>query len=194
MTDLKYIEKRYRLRKVLSRYRLGVQKFVIYPILNILWIVLFITMNKIYGLIEIFITDPQIPLLLQTILQRGYQVLQYILPIVIVFSVLYIVGVMISQKDEANICVVFGESSRHIRTPSILYSKKKIKGSECIERKFYTYMGMNRWKEKRTEIEDLLNCCIINEFRYADNHGNKIAFQSMHGREGKKRGVIYDEF
>lgn len=192
MTD--FIDKKYRLAKVFLRYRLAIEQFIQYPWLNLIWLAILIAIIYLNKGIDIYIASVHIPKILESIFCLCMEIFRYIFPTILILLVLQAVGDMASRKDEAIIEIIFTESSRHTRTPSILYSKKKIKGCDIIERKFYTYIAMAKWKDKKEEIQDLINCNIVGDIYYVNSNGNKIGFQSLNGREGKKRGVIYDEF
>ncbi len=146
-----YSINRYQKRKRKYRIKLGLETFIQYPVLNLIWIALTVITVKLTILLYKKIEEQNIPRILEPV----YKYLPIIVVIVvfgvIVYAILYEVAEHIAKDDEANIREAFEENELN-DMPPILKSKRKIK-KHIYKRTFYTNIPVGRWNELIEEIQ-----------------------------------------
>ena len=175
------------------RIRLGILQMIHMPILNVLFIPIVIlavaiwkVKNKVFAMIEI----PQILLLIYKFCINFFAV---ILPILVIFFLLEVIGNLTARKDEQDLAEAFDNHDLRNGCP-ILMNKKRIRGSNVIMREFYSSgIPMKVWEEKQEAIADSLNIHFCEPLRYGKSNGRRILMYTAVGRETTSRGDLYDD-
>ena len=189
-----YNENRFRRKKLLYRFKLGLEQMINYPIINCIWILFVIIIALILKGKTVLLSAFKAPQILATIYNWCLNFLVVFIPILLVFVFIQTLGELVARKDEANLIIAFDEKDLRNGYP-MLIKKKKLKGKDIITREFYTTIPLNRWIEKKDTIADVMNIHFIGNIEYGNkNNGNKISFKSARGRKLPERELIYDEF
>lgn len=175
------------------RFKLGIQQLCNYPVLNLMWIIFIVAMFFLIKLEKILLTNFDVPLLLEPVFNGCMTLFIIIFPIFLMIGLLQGIGELTARRDEADIFRVFGNKKDLKNEAPILIYKKKIKGKQVIVREFYTIIPMERWKQNKEAISDIMNIHIVGELEYSNHNGNKIIIKSAKGRETSERGTLYDD-
>ena len=189
-------EHRYKRKKEIYRFVLGLQELFNYPVLNIIWIV-YVSFVKLLIWGEEWIAEKlNVIQTLELILHICTKSLLVFISLILAIAIIQGIGYLFAKNDEADMCLVFG-SKRDIKNqlPILIY-KKRDKISGVTKREFYTSIPMERWKENKDAICDRLNIHMIGDITYGGkrhNKGNHICFESAKGRIMEEREVMYDD-
>lgn len=190
-------EHRYKRKKEIYRFVLGLQQLFNYPVLNIIWIV-YVSFVKLLIWGEEWIAEKlNVIQTLELILHICTKSLLVFISLILAIAIIQGIGYLFAKNDEADMYLVFG-SKRDIKNqlPILIY-KKKDRKSGVTKREFYTSIPMERWKENMDAICDRLNIHLIGDITYGGkrkNKGNRVYFESVKGRKPIDRGVLYEEF
>jgi len=125
------------------------------------------------------------------------RIVNVVVTLVFALGIIYFIGEMTARRDEADLCLVFGDKRDIVYYPPILMKKKFDKKRQITQREFYTSIPMERWVEKREALCDRLDIHLIGDFSYGGkkkNKGNQIFFESAKGRKASDKGTLYDVF
>lgn len=191
-----YKQQRYNRKKQYSRISLGIHQLIQYPIINLVWLILIaVIFALMYGKGKIMsLYNGQS--ILKQVMAIVMSIVCTVIPLIFALGIFDFVGEMTARRDEADMCLVFGDKRDVINQPPILIKKKYDKKNQTTQREFYTSIPMERWVEKRNAICDRLNIHLIGDFSYGGkfkNKGNQIYFESARGRKPSKRGMLYDD-
>ena len=195
MDNKEFNERRYNRKKQECRFRLGLQQFLNYPIINLLWVLFAGGVVLLVIAEKRFIAYVEVYPLFETVFSACMTILLVIFPLICAIGMIQFVGFCFAINDEANLEIVFGDKRDVKNQPPLLIYKKK-DNSGVTKREFYTSIPMERWKEKQQAICDRLNIHLIGEISYGgkkNNIGNHICFKSAEGRMVEDRGVMYDD-
>lgn len=134
---------------------------------------------------------PQIILPVYTISVRLFGIL---LPLILAWGLIDVIGTLTSRKDEANIQMAFKEGELRNGSPILMY-KRKDKKTGVTVREWHSHIPMKLWVERQEEIADAMNIHFTEKFRYGgDSDGNRIVMCSAKGRGTLvKESPIYDK-
>ena len=193
MDNSQYNQKRYNKKRQWYRLRLGLQQTINHPIINLIWVIIAVGMYFLFQLREIILLSFDTPQVFEQVFCWCLNFFVIAFPLILVIGILQGIGKMTAKRDEADVFIAFGDK-RDVKTEApLLISKKRIKGKEVTVREFYTTIPMERWKEKKEAISDIMNIRIIGDIEYSNHHGNKIIIKSAKGRQSTERGVLYDD-
>ena len=161
-----YNENKQRRKKNIYRIRLGIITLINKPILNIVWIPIFILITIFENIKNVYISSLNIPKILFFIFSICEKVLTYLIPAILVFSVIYLIGELLSRTDENDLLLAFDEKDLKKGNP-ILVSKKLLNNKKVILREFYTNIPLNKWNEKKEDISHVMNITIIGNIQYS---------------------------
>ena len=188
----KYINNREKYRKRYYRVRLGVLQMIHYPLLNLL---LFI---PVFGLVAFIyfkmqILNAEISAFFYPIIKFILDVLTYAVPITLLLAVISIVSVATAIRDEANVQMAFTKDELRNGSP-ILINKKRIKGTDVIQREFYSSIPLRIWIKRIDELSDSLNVHFVEEIRYGGkSNGKRVIICTAPSRDLPNRNTLYDE-
>ena len=189
-------EHRYKRKKEIYRFVLGLQELFNYPVLNIIWIV-YVSFVKLLIWGEKWIAKKlNVIQTLEPILRICTKLLLVIISLILALAIIQGIGYLFAVKDEADLEIVFGDKRNVKNQCPILIYKKKDKKTKVIKREFYTTIPMERWQEKKESICDIMNIYLLDDFSYGGrkkDKGNRVYFESFKGRKPINRGVLYDE-
>lgn len=196
MDNKYYNEQRYSKKKQECRFRLGIQQFLNYPILNLLWVLL--TGGVVLMVIaeKRFVANVEVYPLFETIFSACMTIMLVIFPVICAIGLIQLVGYCFAIRDEADMEIVFGDKCDVKNQPPLLFYKKKDRRSGVTKRVFYTSIPMEKWREKKDAICDRLDIHLIGDIMYGGkkhDKGNQICFESAEGRITAEREIMYDD-
>ena len=196
MDNKYYNEQRYSKKKQECRFRLGIQQFLNYPILNLLWVLL--TGGVVLMVIaeKRFVANVEVYPLFETIFSACMTIMLVIFPVICAIGLIQLVGYCFAIRDEADMEIVFGDKCGVKNQPPLLFYKKKDRRSGVTKRVFYTSIPMEKWREKKDAICDRLDIHLIGDITYGGkkhDKGNQICFESAEGRITAEREIMYDD-
>lgn len=142
----KYNQERYNRKKQKYRVILGIQQFLNYPLLNLIWGVFTVGVIFLAMLMKKFISNMEIYSRFETIFWECMKTILIVFPVICAIALIQFVCFAI--RDESDLEIVFCIQKQS----PILISKKKDKGSGVIKREFYTTIPMEQWQEKKETI------------------------------------------
>lgn len=193
MDNLQYNQTRYNRKKQWYRFKLGIHQIINYPIINLIWIIFIVGIFFLLKLREIFLYKFEVPVLLEAVFYWSMTIFVIIFSILLAVGMLQGIGELTAKRDEADVFRAFSERRDVKNEAPILIFKKKVKGKNIIVREFYTTIPMERWKQKKEAISDIMNIHILGDIEYSNHNGNKINIKSAKGRNLTERGVLYDD-
>lgn len=196
MDNKYYNEQRYSKKKQECRFRLGIQQFLNYPILNLLWVLF--TGGVVLMVIaeKRFVANVEVYPLFETIFSACMTIMLVIFPVICAIGLIQLVGYCFAIRDEADMEIVFGDKCGVKNQPPLLFYKKKDRRSGVTKRVFYTSIPMEKWREKKDAICDRLDIHLIGDIMYGGkkhDKGNQICFESAEGRITAEREIMYDD-
>lgn len=189
---MNFNENRYRQKKNIYRLKLGIQQFINYPFLNLLWGIFIFAIVLLVKAERMFMSNIEVHPIFEIIFPLCMNAILIIVPAVFAMGLLWAVGNWFSIKDEADLEIVFGDRREFRQAPILIY-KKKDRKSGVIKREFYSMIPMELWQEKKEAICDTMDIHLIGDFCYGGNKGNHIYFESAKGRKPQERGMLYDD-
>ena len=196
MDNKYYNEQRYSKKKQECRFRLGIQQFLNYPILNLLWVLLTGGVVLMVMAEKRFVANVEVYPLFETIFSACMTIMLVIFPVICAIGLIQLVGYCFAIRDEADMEIVFGDKCGVKNQPPLLFYKKKDRRSGVTKRVFYTSIPMEKWREKKDAICDRLDIHLIGDIMYGGkkhDKGNQICFESAEGRITAEREIMYDD-
>lgn len=192
-TNKTYIQNSYNRKRNLGHWRLAKEQIKQYPLMLILTLPLVVITVIIWMKMDYAFTVFNVPKILLPAYTVIIKVLGVIVPIILSWGLIDIIGTFSARKDEALIQMAFKENELRNGSPILIYRRKDKKTGVTV-REWYSPIPMNLWVERQEEIADALNIHFVQNFRYGGkSNGNKIVMCSAEGRELRSRGVLYDE-
>ena len=185
-----YSFKSYNHKKQFARVKLGIQCFVLYPVLNLLWFLPFASFLLLNQLKSFFLEVFSVAEIMRPIFKFSLIVATIIIPIALIFSILLTVAEFTARKYESKVAMCFDKKQLENGTP-ILLSKKHGKNKNIIILTFFTYIPLHIWNEKKSYIDDIFNVRTIS-IEYG-KRANTIVLTTAKGRVSKIEDKIYDE-
>ena len=185
-----YTLKLYNRKKRLSRIKLGIQRFVLCPALNVLWVLPLSSALLLNKLKNYYLEAFSVAEFMRPIFEFSLIVATVIIPIALVFLILETVAENSARKCESKAALCFNK--KHLENGSpILISKKQGKNKNIVIRTFFTYIPLHIWKEQQPYIEDIFNVRTIS-IEYG-KRANTIVLTTAKGKKSKIEDKIYDE-
>ncbi|MDD4564408.1 MAG: hypothetical protein PHE79_02895 [Eubacteriales bacterium] len=128
----------------------------------------------------------------------GYLTAVFILLLFLMLLVglLFLLGTPSKAKEFKGKLMEIGLYSRYGHAPSLI-SCKRIKETDVSVMSFYSLgVGMERWKNQRIEIQDVLDIHFVEPIKYGGRNGrnrNIIVITSSPGAETHREDVLYDD-
>ena len=177
-------------KKRLSRIKLGIQRFVLCPALNVLWALPLSSALLLNKLKNYYLEAFSVAEIMRPILEFSLTVATIVITVALVFLILETVAEISVRKCESKATLCFNK--KHLENGSpILISKKQGKNKNIVIRTFYTYIPLHIWQEQQQYIEDIFNVRIIS-IEYG-KRANTIVLTTAKGRKSNIEDKIYDE-
>lgn len=191
--NTQYIQNRQNRMRNYGHWKLALGQMKQYPILLILTIPIIALMVIVWLKIDFAFTVFDVPKMILPAYTVTIKVLGVMVPFLLFWGLIDIIGTLTARKDEALIQMAFKEKELRNGSPILIY-KRKDKKTEVTIREWYSPIPMNLWVERQEEIADAMNIHFVQNFRYGGkSNGNKIVMYSAEGREATSRGVLYDD-
>lgn len=188
-----YIQNRHNRMNNSGHWRLAIGQMKQYPLLFVLAIPIIVLTVIIWGKMDIAFKVFSVPKLILPVYAVMVKALGVIVPILLLWGLVDVIGTLTARKDEALIQMAFKEKELRNGSPILIYKRKDKKTGVTI-REWYSPIPMNLWVERQEEIADAMNIHFVQNFRYGGkSNGNRIVMYSAEGREATSRGVLYDE-
>ena len=144
MDNKEFNERRYNRKKQECRFRLGIQQFWNYPIINLLWILFAGGVVLMVITEKRFVTNMEIYPLFKSVFSACMTIMLVIFPVICAIGLIQFVGFCFAIRDEADMEIVFGDKRDVKNQPPIPYYKKRDRKSGVTKREFYTTIPMER--------------------------------------------------
>lgn len=191
--NTQYIQNRYSRMKNSGHLGLAVGQMKRYPLLLIFTIPIIALTVTIWMKVDFAFTVFDVPKLILPVYTVTLKVLGVLVPFLLLWGLMDVIGTLTARKDEALIQMAFKEKELRNGSPILIY-KRKYKKTGVTIREWYSPIPMNLWVERQEEIADAMNIHFVQNFRYGGkSNGNRIVMYSAEGRETTSRGVLYDE-
>lgn len=185
-----YNSRSYNRKKQCFRIKLGIQRFIISPALNIFWVLPLISYLLLNQLKNYYLEVFSVAEIMRPIFEFSLTVATVIIPIALFILILQTVAEFTARKDESKAAMCFNKKQIENGTP-ILVSKKRGKNKNILVRTFYTYIPLHIWKEQQAYIDDIFNVRTIG-IDYG-KRANTIVLTTTKGRKSNIEDKIYDE-
>lgn len=177
-------------KKQWYRTKLGIQRFVICPALNVLWVLPLSSALLLNKLKNCYLEAFSVAEIMRPIFEFSLIVATVIIPIALVFIILETVAEISARKCESKATLCFNK--KHLESGSpILISKKQGKNKNILIRTFFTYIPLHIWIEQQAYIDDIFNVRTIS-IEYG-KQANTIILTTAKGRKSNVEDKIYDE-
>lgn len=192
-TNNRYIHNRHNRKRNSGHWGLAIGQMKQYPLL-LLFIIPIIALTVIIWVkMDYAFAAFDVPKILLPVYTVTIKALGVIMPLILVWGLVDVIGTLTARKDEALIQMAFKEKELRNGSPILIY-KRKDKKTGVTVREWYSPIPMNLWVERQEEIADAMNIHFVQNFRYGGkSNGNRIVMYSAEGREASSRGVLYDE-
>ena len=192
-TNTQYIQSIYNRRRNSGHLGLAIGQMKQYPLLLILTIPIIALTIIIWAKMDFAFLVFDVPKMLLPAYIVTVKALGVIVPVLLLWGLVDVIGTLTARKDEALIQMAFKEKELRNGSPILIYKRRDKKTGVTI-REWYSPIPMNLWVERQEEIADAMNIHFIQNFRYGGkSNGNRIVMYSAEGREATSRGVLYDE-
>lgn len=193
MNDVNYNQRRQnRIRRHL-RIRLGIVQIIYKPLLNILFLPIFVSTVFIWMKRDEVLYLFDVPQVLFPIYRYTILITCVLLPVIFTLALVEAIGSVTARRDEDNLQNAFSKQELRNGSP-ILMSKKRIKDSNVIRREFYSNIPMRIWLERQEDIADSMNVYFVEKISYGRNaNGKRIVMLTMQGRKAPSREILYDD-
>lgn len=183
-----YNARDYERKKQRYRLKLGIQQFITYPVLNIVWLLPLLSVFLLNYLRKVFFSAFSVAKILKPTFSFCLLFLTIILPILITIFILETSGKLKAISDESKVEMCFEKKQLENGKP-ILVSKKQDKN--IITTEWFSYIPKHIWDEKQSNIADIFNVRIIS-IDYGKK-ANRIVLTAVKGKTSNSEGAIYDE-
>lgn len=190
----KYLENKQNRKRNTCHWRLAIGQIRQYPLLLIFTIPIIIMAVIIWSKIDFVITVFNVPKIILPVYIIAIQLIGVLIPLLLVWGLIDIIGTLTARKDEANIQMAFMEKELRNGSPILMY-KRKDKKTGVTVREWYSPIPMKLWIERQDEIADAMSIHFIETFKYGGkSKGNRIVMRSAEGREFlKAQNPVYDK-
>lgn len=193
---LVYLEMRNRRIKLLCHLYLGFQQLIYRPYNNVFVIAILILAVGTWKSKEKLIAFIQVPDWLYSIYEYCISIIIILFSVSVLLALLEWTGKRTSQYDES--CLIAAFTSAELKhSHPVLFSRKKLKGTNVSVREFYSNIPLHIWEARKPEISDSMNVHFVSPYiEYGGRHrnkGNRICIYTAPNRKNSQRGTLYDE-
>lgn len=188
-----YTQRRYNKKKNACHWKLGMEQMLYYPLLLflivpivVLTMFIWLNMDSVFILLDV----PEIIRPIYTIIMKVFGVL---IPILLVWGLIDLIGTLTAREDEADIQMGFKDMDLRNGSPILMY-KRKDKKTGVTVREWYSPIPMKLWVACQNDIADAMTIHFVENFKYGGkSNGNRIVMHSAEGREPlTKESPVYD--
>lgn len=187
-----YIQQKWNRKRNFCHWKLGVMQMIQIPLLNILLLPIIILTVIIWVKMDYAFTVFAVPKIILSIYTVTIKAFGVLMPILLLWVMIDIIGSIIARKDEAHMQMAFKETELRNGSPILMY-KRKDKKTGVTVREWYSPIPMKAWEDNKEEIADAMNIHFVENFHYGKSNGSRILMYSAEGREATERGILYDE-
>lgn len=153
---------RLRFRAVLLlRLYMGLQQLIYRPYYYLAFIPVFCLFGIVWHNRDKIFTIPFLPPNLLALLNIAISVLLVLMLVLFLVAMIKQFGIQASKWAEHKLIVAFDARDLKKWKYPILISSKRIKGTNILVMKFYSYIPLIRWQEKKPEIEEVMQIDIL---------------------------------
>lgn len=193
MDNNQYLINRRKRKIQYLRIRLGLSQLINMPLLNILFIPIIFLSIAIFKLRNEVLIKIDVHEIIFPIFRDSIYIISFIIPILLLLSLIEVVGVITARKDEGDLQEAFDRQELQNGYP-ILMNKKKVKGSDVVMREFYSSISLKTWIDKMDDIADSMNVHFVEKIQYGGRtDGRRIVMYTAKGRKYAEREELYDE-
>lgn len=181
-----YNQNRYNRKRNISHWGLALQQIRQYPLMLVLFLPIAILAVAIWIKMDYMLSVFNAPKILFSLFEIAIKAIGIIIPIILVWAIVEVIGSLTSRKDEASILMAFDEKELRNGSPILMYkSKDKIRG--YIRRVWHSPIPLKIWIEHQDRIEHQMKESIIKELDYDDRaKDNGIVMISVKGMKRVK--------
>lgn len=182
----KYNEERYNRKKNFSHWGLAFQQIKINPILTVMFLPIVAVAIVIWIKMDYLIAFIEVPKIISPIYEITVKAFGVIIPIILAWGVIEVIGSLTARKDEQSILMAFDEKELRNGCPILMYkSKDKIRGN--ITRVWHSPIPLDIWIERQDRVEHQMKETIIKELDYDERaNDNRIVMISVKGMKRVK--------
>ncbi len=185
-TNNNYNEERYNRKKNYSHWGLALQQIKIKPVLAVMFLPIVVATIVIWIKMDCLLTIFEVPKILLPIYEMTIKAFGIIIPIILVWAVIEIIGSLTARKDEQSILMAFDDKELRNGSPILMY-KSKDKSRGYISRVWYSPISLDIWIERQDSIEHHMTETIIKELDYDERaKDNRIVMVSVKGMKRVK--------
>ena len=190
----KYSQSRQNRKRNTCHWRLALLVMIQNPLLFIFVLPIVVLAIFIWLKMDLVIMAFNVPEIMIPMYINIVRLLGVLIPLLLVWGLIDVIGTLTARKDEVNIQMAFKEGELRNGSPILMY-KRKDKKTGVTVREWYSHIPMKLWVERQEEIADAMNIHFTEKFRYGGkSDGNRIVMCSAKGRGTLvKESPIYDK-
>lgn len=179
--DNKCNEECYNRKKNFSHWGLAFQQIKINPALAVTYLPIVVATIVIWIRMDNLLTFFEVPKIISPIYEITVKAFGVIIPTILAWGVIEVIGSLTSRKDEQSILMAFDEKELRNGSPILMYkSKDKTRG--YITRVWYSPIPLGIWIERQDRVEHQMRETIIKELDYDERaKDNRIIMISVKG-------------
>lgn len=180
-TDNKYNAERYNRKKNFSHWGLTFQQMKINPILVVMFLPIVAVTIGIWVKMDFLLAFIEVPKIISPIYEITVNAFGVIIPVILAWGVIEVIGSLTARKDEQSIRMAFDEKELRNGSPILMYkSKDKTRG--YISRVWYSPIPLDIWIERQDRVQHQMKETIIKELDYDERaKDNRIVMISVKG-------------
>lgn len=190
----KYTQSKQNRIRNICHWKLAISIILQKPLLFIFVLPIVVLAIFIWLKMDLVIMVFNVPEIILPVYTISVKMLGILIPLLMVWGLIDVIGTLTSRKDEANIQMAFKEGELRNGSPILMY-KRKDKKTGVTVREWYSHIPMKLWVERQEEIADVMNIHFTEKLRYGGNSdGNRIVMCSAKGRGTLvNERLIYDK-
>lgn len=191
--DNKCNEECYNRKKNFSHWGLAFQQIKINPALAVTYLPIVVATIVIWIKMDNLLTFFEVPKIISPIYEITVKAFGVIIPTILAWGVIEVIGSLTARKDEQSILMAFDEKELRNGSPILMYkSKDKTRG--YITRVWYSPIPLGIWIERQDRVEHQMRETIIKELDYDERaKDNRIVMISVKGmKHVREEKPFYD--
>ena len=192
-SDNKCNEECYNRKKNFSHWGLAFQQIKINPILAVMFLPIVAAIIIIWIKMDYLLALFEVPRIISSIYEMTVKAFGVIIPVILAWGVIEVIGSLTARKDEQSILMAFDEKELRNGSPILMYkSKDKTRG--YITRVWYSPIPLGIWIERQDRVEHQMRETIIKELDYDERaKDNRIVMISLKGmKHVREEKPFYD--
>ena len=178
----KYVQNKWNRKRNTCHWKLAISRMLQSPLLFIFVLPIVVLAIFIWLKMELVIMAFNVPEIILPVYTISVRLIGVLIPLLLVWGLIDVIGTLTARKDEANIQMAFKEGELRNGSPILMY-KRKDKKTGITVREWYTHIPMKLWVERQEDIEEAINISFTEKLRYGGNSdSNRIVMYSKKGR------------